>query len=82
MTPVVGEGRLLQDVPNLGGIYKHTTSCLHSFWWRVQTHKEAQPLCITHDAMLTLTWAVPSYEAVTSRPSWWGLQAIPVILAV
>lgn len=55
MTPVVGEGRLLQDVPNLGGIYKHSTSCFHSFRGKAQTHKEVLPGCITHDAMQTLT---------------------------
>lgn len=31
---------------------------------------------------LVLTWAVPSYETVTSRASWCGLQAMPVILPV
>lgn len=36
----------------------------------------------THDAPLVLTWAVPSYEAVTSRALWCGLQAMSVILAV
>lgn len=37
---------------------------------------------MVYDAGLALTWAVPSYETVTSRASWCGLQAMPVILAV
>lgn len=37
---------------------------------------------VTGPPLPPLTWAVPSYDTVTSRASWCGLQAMPVILDV
>lgn len=54
--------------------------CVHSDWLVDLTGTLSW--FYTHDAPLVLTWAVPSYEAVTSRALWCGLQAMSVILAV
>ena len=62
VTAVVRERRLLQDIPHL----KRRKRCS----LKSEKKRRIEQQNPNRDGGLTLTWAVPSYETVTSRASW------------